>query len=237
MCTRSIGSVHRMGSKPGFCILASNCIHLAQLCTLQIVSCIILGHQNRSLIRLRVQSQPWCPVCWWHPSIAAWCLWVGTINASMSSLLQLGVVLRYSRPLLRTKSFCRAANWCWTQSSTCPCKNWVKLLWSFFGHFNHSVVSRMTGSLYWAMIQWLSTRLRMVRQLSSSIFASSFLMMQTETMSKMKVMSCVTTEAHGISRTLSGSKTNTKCCCIKKLLLLSANKIHYVIEIYLVTII
>ena len=160
-----------MGSNPGFCNLASNCMQQAQLCMLPTVSCTISGHQNRSLIRLRVWSRPWCPVCLWQLSIAARLLWVGTMKAKMSLLLQLGVVLRYSRPLLRVKSFCRAAYWHWIWSGTCPQRNSARVLWSSFGCFSHCVVSWITSSLCWAITQWLSARFRKAMGLSSSIYA------------------------------------------------------------------
>ena len=89
----------------------------------------------------------------------------------MSLLLRLGIVLRYSRPLLRVKSFCRVAYWCWIWSGTCPRRNSARVLWSSFGCFSHCVVSWMTGSLCWATIQWLSPRFRKAMRLSSSIQA------------------------------------------------------------------
>ena len=160
MWTRSMGSMHMMGSNLGFCSLASNCMQRLQLRTLGTVSCTISGHQNCSLIKLRVRSRPWCPVYLWQLSIAACLLWVGTTKAKMSSLLWLGIVLRYSRPLLRVKSFCRAAYWHWVWSGTCPRRNSARVLWSSFGCFSHWVVSRITSSLCWATIQCLSARFR-----------------------------------------------------------------------------
>ena len=103
--------------------------------------------------------------------MAARRLWVGTTKAKTSSLLQPGVVLRYSKPLLRVKSFCQAAYCCWIWSGTHPLRNSVRVLWLSFGRFSYSVVSQITGSLCWARIQWLSARFRMVRRLSSSIQA------------------------------------------------------------------
>ena len=132
-----MGSVQMMGSKPGFCSLTSNCMQRLQLHMLRTVSCTISGHQNHSLIKLRVRSRPWCPVYLWQPSMAAHLLWVGTTKAKTSSLLRLGIVLRYSRPLLRVKSFCRVAYWHWIWSGTCPQRNSARVLWSSFGLFSH----------------------------------------------------------------------------------------------------
>ena len=59
----------------------------------------------------------------------------------------------------------------WIWSGTHPLRHSVRVLWSSFGCFSHSVVSWITGSLSWARIQWLSARFCMARQLSSSIRA------------------------------------------------------------------
>ena len=61
MCTRSNGSVQRMGLNGGIWGLASKIRHFGQLQTLIIILWTMPGHQNLSLSGLSVQSLPWCP--------------------------------------------------------------------------------------------------------------------------------------------------------------------------------
>ena len=104
--TRSSGSVDSIITKSAIAGLASNCLQCRQPFKVITTCNPIPGHQNLSLIKLKVQCHPWGPASQWQPSITDCRLFTGTTKNNPFSSVPGTLCCMYSRLWDITRSFC-----------------------------------------------------------------------------------------------------------------------------------